>query len=749
METTNTFDVMTQQQAEAALGQAPASTKSDPEAEFTNRIFESIKSGSQVWRDQMIEDWDFFLGAQTSDKANKLNKKRKQKSYNVDVIFQAVEQAVALLTSNKPRFTCTGTEDSDTRIAGVFSAIMQQVWHLNNATQKLKQVIKDYYVGSVGWFHIWWNPYALNGKGDIAIDTIDPKRVYTDLDSKDFFWEDANHKIVETYLTSEMMQVTYNMTLEELREFETCSVTNESSTRVSEHDSGSANMVTGSNPMYRRLDRYSKVKEFMIILEKEDERFEMIIDPEQFVQRINNMPCIIFSTSKAVNYFVNPRNVSNVSKLLSQYGEVFHEIQTEDPNNPGQQIPGLMSGIENQVEYPPGTVPIPNSTTYLKLVTMREAIMKGEVKTRKALLDRVKHVASIGNKVLFSNIIPSEHHVLIPLINNFDRTVIPVGDVRRVKREQEFINDIRRLVVTHAGLMTNYKIAYPEGMFKEDDLNARFADPTKRFIVYTAEGGGPGITVIAPPPLPNHLYELEQQARRNIEERLGIFALMQGNPNDAPNTYKGTVALDEYGQRRIKSKKDDIEDFLNQVGKVVVDFIQYYYTDNRVINIITPNDKPMTISLRNDSRMDNLYEGNEFRINDITVGQFDLVVVSGSTLPSNRWAQAEMAREDYKLGLVDQESTLRKMEYPDVDMILERVGIINQLKSMLAQAQDTIKKLSGDQQTMERELMHAKRDKDMALFQTELDKQQTHAAAARMVYENTLKMLRKANIGTN
>jgi len=207
--------------------------------------------------------------------------------------------------------------------------------------------------------------------------------------------------------------------------------------------------------------------------------------------------------------------------------------------------------------------------------------------------------------------------------------------------------------------------------------------------------------------------------------------------------------LDEYAQRRIKSKKDDVEEFLNQIGKVVVDFIQYYYTDSRVINIVSPNDKPMTITLRNDSRFDNLYENNEFRISDITVGQFDLIVVSGSTLPSNRWAQLEVYTELYKLGLLDQETTLQKTEVANVEQVMERIGIINRLKSMLAQARETIKKLSGDQQTMERELMHAKRDKDMTIFQKNLEAEEVKATAARMIYENTLKTMKKAHVGNN
>jgi hypothetical protein len=363
------------------------------------------------------------------------------------------------------------------------------------------------------------------------------------------------------------------------------------------------------------------------------------------------------------------------------------------------------------------------------------------------LVDRVKHVSSIGKKLLFEEILPTSHYVLIPLINNFDRTIAPIGDVRRVKREQEFINSIRQLIITHAAVTTNFKIGYPEGRYNEAKLNEIYNDPQKRFIPYDAEMNSSGLQVLAPPPFNNSLYQLEQQARRNIEERVGIFALMNGSPTDAPSTYKGTVALDEYGQRRIKSKKDDIEEFLNQIGKIVVDFVQYYYTDTRVINIVSPNDKPLSITLRNDSRVDNLMGDNEYRISDITVGRYDVMVISGSTLPSNRSALLEQYAELYKIGLLDQETVLQKTEVANVEQVMERIGIINQLKAQLQQAQEMIKKLSGDQQTADRELMHAKRDRDMTVFRKNLETEEVKATAARMIYENTLKLLRQGTSG--
>ena len=73
---------------------------------------------------------------------------------------------------------------------------------------------------------------------------------------------------------------------------------------------------------------------------------------------------------------------------------------------------------------------------------------------------------------------------------------------------------------------------------------------------------------------------------------------MQGDVGSAPQTFKGTVALDEYGQRRIKSKKDDIEYSVNQLARAVVGLMQYVYTSEKVIRLMQPNNKPKEGSAR-------------------------------------------------------------------------------------------------------------------------------------------------------
>jgi hypothetical protein len=89
--------------------------------------------------------------------------------------------------------------------------------------------------------------------------------------------------------------------------------------------------------------------------------------------------------------------------------------------------------------------------------------------------------------------------------------------------------------------------------------------------------------------------------------------------------------------------------------------------------------------------------------NDITIGHYDVRIISGSTLPSNRVAEYNMYLEAYKMNLVDDVEVLKKTEIFDKQGVLQRKGQMSQLQSYVQQLEAQVKKLSGDLQTAERE----------------------------------------------
>jgi hypothetical protein len=266
------------------------------------------------------------------------------------------------------------------------------------------------------------------------------------------------------------------------------------------------------------------------------------------------------------------------------------------------------------------------------------------------------------------------------------------------------------------------------------NLEAEWGKAGTAVIEYDPELGTP--IVAGPVPLPNELYKNEADARADIERILGIYAMMQGDVGSSPATFKGTVAMDEYGQRRIKSKRDDIEQCINQLAKVVVGLIQYVYTDEKMFRLMQPNNRPLELEVNHP-----LYDdiGNLVgKVNDITIGKYDVIVLSGSTLPSNRWARFEYYMQLYQSGLIDQIEVLKQTDVADMEGVLERAGQMQQMQAQVQQQAEQIKDLKGDLQTAQRESLHDRKRVEVKEFEKKLAKAEAKVEMAQKLYQTRL-----------
>jgi hypothetical protein len=277
------------------------------------------------------------------------------------------------------------------------------------------------------------------------------------------------------------------------------------------------------------------------------------------------------------------------------------------------------------------------------------------------------------------------------------------------------------------------KLLIPRGSVDKRNLEKEWGKAGTAVIEFDPELGQP--IVAGPVPLPNELYNNEREAKADIERILGIYALMQGDQGAAPQTYKGTMAMDEFGQRRIRSKKDDIEAFLNQLGRVVVQMIQWIYTEEKTIRIMQPNRSPKDVQV-NQMMYDDFTNAILGRINDVTVGTYDVQVVSGSTLPSNRWARFEYYKELYSLGVIDQQELLEQTDVADMEGVMERAGAQAQANQQIQAQEQEIKKLKGDLQTAQRESLHDRKRVELKDFEVKLAKMEAQMSTAAQLYKH-------------
>ena len=222
--------------------------------------------------------------------------------------------------------------------------------------------------------------------------------------------------------------------------------------------------------------------------------------------------------------------------------------------------------------------------------------------------------------------------------------------------------------------------------------------------------------------------QLPQLIERYIDLNMGIFEMMQGNTESAPRTSSATMMMEDFGQRRSKSKLRDIEGALKRVGKVVYNLSKSHYNFQKTFRISQPNNDLNEYTVNKKLYDDKTQELMKID-NEVAVGQFDIRVIGNSTMPSNKWGEWEIYMQAYQSGLIDKVEALKKTDIFDKSGVLQRTDQIQQLQQALEGAQQEIKKVSGDLQTAHREAVSARKRTEVEKFKAELSKESSESKA--------------------
>ena len=697
-----------------------------PEVSKSEKLLDNYHEGRATWATQAMEDDEFRNNQQWKKAQKDVLAQRSQVPIVDNIIYPAVEQANALLTANKPKFQSTGRDDSDGKVGRLFSDIMAYIWDISNGNVELKQVVDDYYVKGMGVMQTYVDGLSDFGRGDVKVKSIDPLDLYLDPNSKDPFARDSACIIVAKRITDEQIKTVYPFIADRVGEMMTCSSNNRypSTSRDGSEDQqvGPTEDDDGYYKHYEVIDRYEKVKlPYFHILDSITGE-ENIMNEEGFNEFLEE-PAVVMETAQGVQHVTENNAVLELLQVYQSTGGVYHMMQ--DPQT-GQ--PTMMPGEEHEGA-------IPGTTTRLTIVTNAEMIEEEVIVLNRVMVDRIQRILSIGGLLVDNLIMDVDEYPIVPLMNRHNRNPYPMSDVRFVKPIQEYINKLTSLIIAHASSSTNTKLLIPRGSMDRKQLEEEWSRAGTGVIEYDPELGQP--IVAGPIPLPNELYKNKEDAKVSIYQILGIHPLSQGDPSAAPQTYKGTVAIDEYAQRRIKSKLDDIDEMLNQVARVVIQLIQQTYTDEKVVRLMKPDGRTTQATL-NKPVYDDFTGEIVGRVNDVTIGKYDLIVVSGSTLPSNRWARFDYYMQLYQAGIIDQVEVLEQTEVADTEGVLERVSVISQQQQTIQALEEELKRIKGDLQTTERESVHDKKRVEIEKFKRQLGRASDKTAKAVELFEARL-----------
>lgn len=706
-----------------------------PEVQVTRELWTQYNSSREPWAQKFQESIEFRAGAQWTQEQQETLEQRGQAPIVVNRIHPIVETAKALLTYNSPQFRATGREDSDRDTAKVFSDLFQYIWQISQGDLELKQVIDDYYVGGMGALMVYQDPDADMGKGEVKLKAVNPLDLYIDPNSKDKFCRDAAHIIMASYMTDEAATQMYpefediiENSAEEPEASDDYPVTNLSKT-VDQVFPG--DVEDRAHTVRRYLERYTReIHRYYNVFEPFSER-EFLFTSEEFEAYNSQLYVRVRKVTGEETIVWEDTAVAELLDIIEKEGALFHFALPPmqlDPNT-GQPLP--QEPVRVPGEEGPGS--IPGSTTALLPITPEELKGLQKLSCYEVDVPRIRMVASVGDSLLYERVLPIEDYPIVPVMNIHLRTPFPESDVRIYRPLQEYINKIRSLIIAHASTSTNVKLLIPRGSVDKRQVEEEWGRAGTSVIEFDAELGAP--IVAGPVPLPNELYKNEADAKSDLEYGFGIYELMQGGGKGAPATYRGTIVVDEFGQRRIKARRDDIEDMLNQVGSIAVPLMQQLYTEEKVIRLVQPNGEETTQRFNFFKEMEN---GDVVKYHDIGIGKYDIQIVSGSTLPTNRMALLNTYMQMYQMGLIDQTEVLKKSELVDIDGVMGRSGQMQQMMQQMQAMEEELKKVKGDLQTAQREEVHAKKRLEVEKFSSKLDKVSNRADMASSLFQARL-----------
>lgn len=662
--------------------------------EGTQSLFNDFSTGNRnTWGNQAIEDREFRLGGQWSAEDKAVLESRQQAALVINRIHPAVELAKAMLTAKRPTFRVTAMEDSDNKTAAAMNGFIQYIWSISSGDRQMSKVIDDFYVTGMGVLLAYIDPFADGGRGEVKFRAIDPLQVYIDPNSQDPFCSDASDIIISRTYTKGQMERTYPKYKEALSTATGNMYSEITGTGVTSENlivfAGAETSATHDGEYIRGYERYTKVWVDLIRVYEKWSKQEFNFTKEQLDEYLKK-------TIWAINGNIVKEEVlaqQMIERLVKEYQQAM--AQYEQLLTQAEADPNIAMQMQQQGIQPP-------QQPQIQELTIGALAKAKQVEMVKVPMQRIYMGVVAGDKFLYGRLLACEEYPIITLMNMHTGSPYPLSDVRMIKDLQKYVNKIKSLIVAHASTSTNVKVMVTRGTDVEA-LKEQWAQPGAIIEVDFAEGTP---IPVMPLPMPNELYQNEQVAKADIDHQLGLYDSMMGNSANAPDTYRGIMMLDEFGQRRIKVKQAVVEDALQSLGKLLIAFIQEFYVAEKQIRILQPNNSLTEFAVN--KRLYDDYGAMVGTLNDVSVGKYDILVIAGSTLPSNRFAQLEFYRDMYRDQIIDRVEVLKKTDVFDIEGVLTRIDTIEQLKGALDEAQQKIKTLEGDIQTRERELFHTK-----------------------------------------
>lgn len=331
------------------------------------------------------------------------------------------------------------------------------------------------------------------------------------------------------------------------------------------------------------------------------------------------------------------------------------------------------------------------------------------------LVKRIRWTVTADNRLLHDDWSPYRHFTVVPYFPYFRRGMT-VGLVENLLDPQEYLNKVTSQELHVINTTANSGWVVGTGKLVNmsiEELEQRGAETG--LVLEVAGAPGDAVEKISPNPTPTGLDRFSYKAEEHIKSISGVNDYQMGNAREDVSA-KAVVLNQNRGALNLSKPMDSMQrtDFI--LARNVLDIVQEYYTEPRIFNIVSNR-----VTGDQETLEVNQPDAATGAItNDLTIGEYDIVVSSTparETLEDSQFEQAISLRE---LGV----------QIPDETLIEN---------SRLNKRGDIVKQLREQANSAE-----AQYAAQLAKLQAELELAKTKAEAARIEADAGLKQAKAA-----
>ena len=685
-------------------------------AQVNKQLWERANnSHRQRWQNLSQKGFDFYLNEQLSKREVDALEEAGMPTFTINRVTPIIEIMKYFATANNPRWKAVGATGDDVDVAQVHSDIADYCWYLSNGKTLYSQIALDALTKGIGYFLVDVDADADRGMGEVKFSRIEPYDVYVDPASRDFLFRDATFVMIRKNLSRSSLINKLPEHAAKIKKVargtEVVSYsqrdTDESFSTQPEDITMGVNLEAEDDDIIAYYETYAK-KKFAyrnVFIKVKPSPAELDLIKEQVAEQI-----------------------SDFQKEI-EVGLIEKEIQLNDAVESGEMIPEraklelekarkmAAQAVEEQRMQMESQAQDAAST--IKQQVMREEdfkLLSSNPETAENIVEAVKFyenrvvlTCTAGDDTfLYEYTLPCTEYPIVPIPYMYSGTPYPMSAVVPLIGKQQEINKAHQIMLHNANLASNLRWMYEEGSVPEEEWEQYSSSPGA--LLKYRQGFTPP-TPVLPAPINNAFYSVVQEGKADAEYISGVPSAMMGFTQEQPETYRGLLANDEFGTRRLKAWMGSIvEPCLEHLGRIFQQIAQKHYSVEKVFRIVQP-EAGQSPQEEKDVRI-NIQVYNDYgqaigKCNDYASARFDVRVIAGATMPVNSWAFLEEYFRWFQAGLIDDIAMIAETDIRNKKSIVERKSMYAQMQGQMEQMDEAIKDKEGTIETLERQLVQA------------------------------------------